>query len=254
MPWKGWYSDTPWPKVTPPDVVLTNVRDDRWTDYQRLYSNWALTEVESRELWDIDLKRKLASDDIRGLGHAFRMQYKVDVSELKPLWTKWTDGPQDVPMQALLSEAQVLSGITSAQQLGFQMRREPGSYGQWKQVERGWNEVVEISQVRKLRPIDWLRINWPGCYNDVRRLERCGLHRGAALDMVFGKVAGLFVGNLNPIVSAAVERSVAAVVGSVIAQGLHWNRFTWSWLVTFGSEFLSAALRRSGVYKMVLEY
>jgi hypothetical protein len=245
MPFEGWIPSKPWPTVEHPRIRFTNVDPNGYMHYEKEFSEWHLSVDQLKEIQSTRMIQKAASDDIRGLGMKFRSQYKLALSELGLIEWRKAD-IKAFPTGQLTGGAKSLSAVSSPEFLGRIIRNRAGGFGEYRKMEKWWTTVQEVATVRKdIRPIKELSKYNPDMYQELRRLERKGLHRGAALDYMFGKISGLVFSPLSPLLVQAVESALSLNVETWATSTQKWNRETWAWYTSTIANWYARELNRS---------
>jgi hypothetical protein len=250
LPFRGRIPDLNWPKLKHPTVKVTNLEPTSYERYARGKEEWAPTIEELKTIQETTISSKMASDDVRGLGHVFRDSYKKQVKEMgKEEWITYR--PTAVPLVELQSIALKLSSIESVPSLAHTISDRPGDFGIAKPIERWWGQLKEMAAVRRdLNIMKELRGHDLRVWQAVKRWEKRGLHRADALDYVFGKIGGLMVGTLHPLLTAAIESTLAHAV----RPWGKWKREAWGWFTGTFAWMMSAELASSALAKRLFRW
>lgn len=244
LPFRGWTSSIAWPKVEHPNIIFSNIDSESYTLIQEKMEVWKLSASEAKEIQQKRMVAKAASDDIRGLGKTFRDQYKLELAQMKDIvWTKPV--PKVFPTDGLSAGANDLRSLSTTNGLERVIEQVGTGFGSGHKAQQFWTEAQEVSTVRKMAPMNMLRDKFPDVYSDVRRLERKGLHRAAALDYIFGNIAGLVVGDLHPLLSSLVQSSLSCVVDRWCQSDQKWSRYTWGWFTSNIAQWYASELAQS---------
>lgn len=253
LSFQGWVSSKPWPSVDHPKIKFKNIEPDSWNVYAQRYEEWGLTENEAREIQQETMISKAASDDIRGLGKVFRDKYKT---ELKMLGTvEWRRVDIKVfPTESLSGGARLLGSLNSKLMLEQVMRSKAATFGEFQRLAQWWKELQTVCRYRDLKPVLELQKYNASAYMELRRLERKGLHRAAALDYMFGSIRGLVVGRLNPLLSGIVEAAMSHSVEAWALGAKKWNRETWSWFTSTVANWYGESLNESQLSQTLFQW
>lgn len=226
-PFEGWVADTYWPKVPHPDIEMGALAGSEMR-FEERFKEWNPNQAELIKIQQNRMNSKAQSDDIRGLGAIYREEYKASLVKIGT--AKWRrvdvrhfpkiDGNYEVASLAGARDINDLKILWKGAALGF---------GNFRSEEAWFSDVTEFSRVRKISPIKELKKRNPACFEFVRKLERKGLHRATALDFAFGKLTGLQMGTLHPLLSHVIERRLAA---QVLSHKVKWTRETFGWFQT----------------------
>jgi hypothetical protein len=249
LPYKGKVPSKPWPKIDHPSITFTNIEPDSWQRLTPQFEDFNPTEKELKEIQTNRLVDRAAADDIRGLGEVFRRKYKDELSALEGI--TWTDTrPSVFDPSDVLTFSRSATAASSPADIGRLVTNKDPMFGSGIRAERYWTDIQEIARVRKgFRPIELFRKRFPDVYGDIRHLERKGLHRKNAFDYVFGKIAGVDIGILHPLLASVVQSLLSLSLARWTKETYKWTRETWAWFTTISASTLSASFQSSSLVK-----
>lgn len=249
LPFQGWIPNKPWPVMPKPPVTFkTHVGSEM--RYMKRFEYWQPTIEEMRAVQQRVMLTKAISDDIRGMGQVFRKDYTKAVRDLGIVQWSIVDIKKQ-PVENMADDIHVLANLVNVEGMRHEWNNVSSTFGQFKAVSDGWQDAVMMSQVRKtVRPITWLREQHPGCWIELRRLERHGFHRATALDLLFGTLSGLVTGRLHPMLVRLVQNRV---VNRALEQS-KWDRQTWGWFTSRAAYSYSTALDSSGLAQRLFQW
>jgi len=242
LPFRDWVCDKVWPKVERQGPRFS-VEPQSYKRYQTKFAEWNVTEVEAQTLQQQTMASKALADDVRGIAHVYRDDYRGRLKALGAVrWRKVS--PHGTQLRSLTGSIHYLSSISNAAELALS-RKSSGTFGQYKSTEQWFMDAQVVARLRGTRVMPMLRDHDPDCYYEVRRLERKGLHRGNALDFVFGRIAGVLTGRLHSLLA----HSVTVQLARCVEDQLRWSRETFGWLTTHVGTTLATALHHSPLAK-----
>jgi len=243
MPFSGKVCSTFWPKVDKPKIRFIT-EEQSYKRIQNEFEEYGLTEHEAKEIQQDRMRSKAASDDIRGLGKKFRSEYDIALKQIKnERWSR-TDVKPFTP-DALFTMRKYLSSISNQDDLSATIGTVGSGFGSARKIQAWWTKIQELSRYRKIRPIRELQRYSPDTWRLVRHLERKGLHRASALDYAFGKIAGLVVSPLHPMLASAIQSAISVAVTSWVEGNQKWDRITWGWLTSNTATMFAHSLNNS---------
>jgi len=247
LEFKGRIPGCNWPKPKHPDITFVNIDENSWRRFQQKYSDWNLTEQESKELQHIKLVQKTATDDISGLTHAFRKIYKLEVEKLGP--QSWTEiNLKLFPLKYFSGLAQHLRSLQTVEQFKHVITSVGADFGFAKRFEKWWGDEKDVAAVRPgTNLMVSLQAHAPEVFYKLKRLEKTGLHRSCALDYLFGSITGLVVGKLHPLMTSAVQSALSLAVHEWVFAGNKWSRPTWSWFTSVVASWFASELYSSQI-------
>jgi len=241
---EGWVPSQPWPHVEHPSIVFTNIQPESYMTYQKKFQHYTLNETELKQVQQQSLIEKTASDDIRGLGVIFRDKYSHAIQKLRE--TTWRRVEIDrFKAEPLFAPAYSLSKIRNHQDLSVAIRSVGDGFGRYIGTQQWWTETQSLSRVRDVRPMELLREYNLEMFCAIRSLERKGLHRGSAMDYVFGNIAGLVVSPLSPLLASVVQSALSLAVIPWVQSHSKWNRETWGWFTSTVAHWYAEQLNNS---------
>lgn len=234
LPFRGDVIGTAWPKVDHPKIEFTNIQTGSEGRYAKGLEQWRPTEKELKEIQHMSLMSKTASDDVRGVGTIFRDKYKKDLADMATgEWRKVKVGHFSI--EGVKTEGARVVRLENVSDLTRAISDRPGDFGIGKRIEKWWGDLKRMSSVRKgLKMMDELKAKDIGVWGTIKRLEKRGLHRSSAIDFVFGKISGVLVGKLHPLLSSVIHSALARVT---MLNNAKWSRETWGWFtstISFG--------------------
>jgi hypothetical protein len=253
LKFEGWTCDISWPRLKHPNITFTNLADRSYEHYQSIFPNWTLTTEELKEVQHSSLVDRTAADDIRGLGSVFRSSYKQALKEMSV--AKWykidikTDYLANLPLIA-----DSLARISSHTELSTVITTVGTDFGMYAKHQKWWTEVQELAKIRKIKPVLLLQQFNMNMYVAMKKLERKGLHRGSALDYLFGKISGLSTSPLSPLLVSPIQSALSLSVENWVSSERKWNRETWSWYTSCVASYFAKALDRSKVSQDLFQW
>lgn len=201
LPWNGKVPTVPFGAIKPRarDYGLHfQVGPDTYQRYLARFEQFALTETEAREIQQNVMFTKARTDDVKQLATLFR-------ENTRPPEAEWQDvgvllAPVPLWHLAKYSDIRDMDTVDS------------GMYGCDADKKRLWDQIKEVATVRKIRPIEYMRIHHPAFVGRLRDLERKGMHRANALAYLFGESMSGNVAPLHPMLTRIVDKVVASVV------------------------------------------
>lgn len=253
LPWRGKATTVAWPKLEHPNIEITNLDPGSYNHYQTM-KYWTLTENELKTRQSMSLVSKCASDDIRGLGQKFRDNYKHALSKMPEV--QWTEvNISKFPVHTLTQTAENLLRISTPKELATTISTRGSGFGEYREMQEWWTEAQLIAQLRPdVQPMKMLQTYNVAMYTAVKHLERKGLHRGSALDYVFGDIAGMVVSPLSPLIASAVQSALSLQIAPWVETQKHWTRETWAWFTSVVAHWYADNLNRSPLSQTLFQW
>lgn len=241
LPFTGFIPNKTWPRVEHPQVKMQTGAGSEMR-YEERFKEWNPTQGELTQIQQGRMNTKAVADDIRGLGHIFREKYSEELETIKEVeWTKID--LKTFKIDGLDETTRLLNTLENPADLRYMWTMPIDAYGSFRNEENWWKDVCEMARIRKgIRPIEELKNRNIACYTLIRTLERKGLHRAQALDFAFGKVSGILIGSLHPLLAHVVERQVAK---TIMTASHKWDRVTLGWFTSTVAGVFGNSLKMS---------
>jgi len=253
LKFEGWVPSQAWPHVEHPKIKFTNIESDSFKIYQKQFLSYTLTDNELKQVQEQALIDKTASDDIRGLGSVFRDNYKREL-EIMGVTTWSRVSIFHFQTEQLFQTAMSLNKISNQTGLVKAIDTVGSGFGNYIKVQKWWTETQAVARIREIKPMDELKIYNIRMYQAMKALERRGLHRSHALDYLFGKIAGLVVSPLSPLLSSAVQSALSLAIEPWVLSHGRWTRETWGWFTSTISQWYAEMLDKSPLSQELFQW
>jgi hypothetical protein len=241
LPWNGWVPDKVYPKIDSLKAkfkVPTGTSDRYKIRYEKYVT---LSEQQATELQQMDMNGKASGDDIRGYNRMMRQKFVSKLSRLGKVDWQQTYTPIIDELSALTPV--VLGNMKSAKDMEVYTSNPPGMFGKYRSSEQTWMDLTVLASVTKIKPMDEFRKREPLCHQELKVLEKRGWHRGTAFDYLFGKIAGIYIGSLHPILTKLVTVEVAGVLNTLSAR--RHSRGDVNWIMSKTAEAAVSMIQKS---------
>lgn len=189
----GWRPSAILPSTPTVPINFSNLSPSLATTFAARFS-FPLTEHQATELAVDAARKKLASDDVRGVMHLFRDSWKQGLPS-EVVWTRRkVEVPTDVLPTLAVLQARVRSLTPTHYSLDLSLPRSTYSFGLFRPDQQRWRDSVALSRLDGERPLDRMSFSFRVA---LAKLEAKGLHRTAALSWLFGDLEGLTPGAYN---------------------------------------------------------
>lgn len=256
-PWKGRMPDTQLPKLDYETVkvrfktaVTTELRYGTQIQEILPYTSVKLTQDALLDIQQMAMRGKAGSDDLPGLNRIYRQAYEQEILKFRQKTTTWRTIWYSM---TLTSEREIGLRFLQTMRTVKDLDRlpQPELFGKYQYEQREWDALSQLQRYQRIDKGQEFEKYAPMFVNDRSRLERKGMHRGMAIDWLFGKIPRYSASIVHDQAAKTVETAVAYMVE---AQTHKTSREMWWRIVNFYWHEAELAFKRSALNTRLLCY
>jgi hypothetical protein len=209
------------------------------------YSEYDLTDSESKQLADEYFRGLLATDDIPALSHEMK---KLKASEFPKLRLNIVPSSKYRPeFTKLVHEVEYnVSNLKAMNDLNYYNTRfRCGMFGRHASKEHEWRDLCTIARLRHFKPMFMFKSKYPEFAHDLHSLEVKGIPRNVALDLLFGHVSFGPVNFLSPSARFIMEIALSYIlimIPSYVRLSKHECNYYLSTITSYLGSLLSGSV------------